>query len=105
MALPQTTAAYEDCYEHYDRARESPKGIRILMPDRSAAQHLQFRMHQARSLERRDACRLYDKTDHRWGKSVNDPYRVSLRAPAPGEDGYWVYIEPWGQATEAIEEL
>ena len=105
MSLPNTTAAYEDCFDHYERARHSPNGIRVLLPDLGQARHLQFRMHQARVLERRDSMRIYGKTDPRWGKSENDHLRVSLVAPADGESGHWVYIEPWGQKPEAVEEL
>jgi hypothetical protein len=105
MALPATTAAYEDCYDYYERARGAPNGIRVLLADRAQAQHLQFRMHQARALERRDSMRIYDKVDPRWGKSENDHFKVSLVPPADGDTGYWVYIQPWGQQIEAVEEL
>lgn len=105
MSLPSTTAAYEDCYDFYDQAKSKPNGIRILLATKTEAQHLQFRMHQARSLERRDAMRIYDKSDPRWGKSENDHLKVSLVEPAEGEAGYWVYIQPWGQKVEAVEEL
>lgn len=105
MALPTTTAAYEDCYDHYERARVSANGIRILLPDRAQAQHLQFRMHNARALERRDSMRIYDKSDPRWGKSENDHFKVSLVPCADGETGYWVYVEPWNQKVDAVEEL
>lgn len=105
MALPNTTAAYEDCYDHYERARTAPNGIRVLLPDLASARHLQMRMHQARVLERRDSMRIFDKTDPRWGKSENDSLRVSLRPVADGETGHWVYIEQWGSKPEAVEEL
>lgn len=104
MALPQVTAAYEDCYDFFDKARVSQNGIRILLPTKTQAQHLQFRLHQARSLERRDSSRIYDRSDPRFGKSENDRFRVAIREAAEG-DGWWVYIEPWGQKVETVENL
>lgn len=104
MALPKTTAAYEDCYEHFDRARASAKGIRVLFKSESQARHFQFRMCQARSLERKDSTRIYDKTDPRWGKTENDKFRVAVRQAAEG-DSWWVYIETWNQEVETVEEL
>ena len=104
MALPQVTAAYEDCYDYFDQARASENGIRILLSGEKQARHLQFRLQQARSLERRDSTRLYDKTDPRWGKSENDKFRVSVRQAAEG-DGWWVYIEAWKQEVETVENL
>lgn len=104
MALPKVTAAYEDCYDYFDQARASANGIRILLETKSQAMHLQFRLHQARSLERRDNSRIYDRSDPRFGKSENDKFRVAVREAAEG-DSWWVYIEPWNQKVETVEEL
>lgn len=104
MALPKTTAAYEDCYEYFDRARNSKNGIRIFLKTRAQAYQLSCRLHQARVLERQDSSRVYDRTDPRWGKSENDRFRVALREAAEG-DGWWVYIETWTQEVESVEEL
>lgn len=104
MALPTTTAAYEDCYDYFERARVSPKGIRVFFTEHKGAFRFQARMCQARVLERRDNMRLYDKTDPRWGKSTSDGFRVAVREAAEG-DGWWVYIEPWLQQVDLVEEL
>lgn len=104
MALPTVAAAYEDCYDHYERARESERGIRIFFQKEKDARHFQFRMHQARSIERRESRQVYDKIDPRWNKSINDRYRVAVRQAAEG-DGWWVYIEVWNQEIGTIEEL
>ena len=41
-------AAYEDCYEIYERAANDPKGVRVFAGDEKAAGILQMRMNQAR---------------------------------------------------------
>lgn len=104
MALPKVTAAYEDCYEYFDQAQASANGIRILLDKETKAKHLQFRLQQARSLERDDNKRLYDRTDPRWGKSIHDKFRVAVREAAE-KDGWWVYIEPWSTDAVTVEEL
>lgn len=104
MALSDSMAAYSDCYDYYERARNG-KGIRILLPDDKQAGILRMRLNQARVLERRESMRIYDRTDPRYGKSENDKFRVAVRPVAEGEIGCWVYIEEWAQETLAIEDL
>jgi hypothetical protein len=105
MALSNSIAAYSDCYDHFDRANNSANGIRILLSTEKEANYLRFRLNQARALERRDSMRVYDKIDHRFGKSENDRFRISVIPAAEGEIGFWVYIQPWVQEVEEIEEL
>lgn len=104
MALPDTPAAYQDCYDHFEKAQRSERGIRIHMPDFKSAHYLRSRLNQARVLERRQACRVYPKEDPRYNKSENDKFRVSIIETAEG-DGYWVYIELWNQTVGEVEEL
>lgn len=105
MALSNSISAYEDCYAHFDRANASANGIRILLTTEKEANYLRFRLNQARALERRDTMRLYPRDDPRFGKSENDKFRISVIPAAEGETGYWVYLQPWDQKVEEIEEL
>ncbi len=107
MALPEALSAYEDCYEYYDRAQNSAKGIRIAVHNREAAVYLRMRLNQARALERREARRTYPISDPRHGKSANDCFRVTFHPCADGEPGFWVYIERWVHTADRaeIEEL
>lgn len=105
MALSESVAAYEDCYDHFDRAKNSPNGIRVLLATEKEAVYLRFRLNQARVLERRDSMRIYDRSDPRYGKSENDCFRISCLPPADGETGHWVYIQRWSQKIEGLEEL
>lgn len=105
MALPTSTAAYQDCFDYFDQARHAERGIRILVESQTKARHLSNRLHQARALERRDSARIYDRTDPRHGKSENDGLQVTIREAADGEPGWWVYIQPWSITAQAVEEL
>jgi len=105
MALSESIAAYEDCFEYFERAQASERGIRIIVSDYKQACLLRIRLNQARVLQRREAMRIYEREDPRYGKSENDRYRVTLRPVAEGEEGHWVYIEPWAQAVVDVEEL
>jgi len=105
MALSDAMAAYDDCYEYFDRAIAAEKGIRILVADESAAYHLRLRINKARVLQREESRRIYPPTDPRYGKSENDRFRITMHPTAEGDGGYWVYIEPWAQTISEIEEL
>lgn len=105
MALSESVAAYEDCYEYYETARRTAKGIRVLLENEKQAGILRMRLHQARVLERRESMRLYERNDVKYGKSENDKFRVSMKRAADGEEGWWVYIEPWNQEVMGVEEL
>jgi len=91
MSLPETISAYPDCKELYERANEDPIGVRARMESEAAAKLFQMRMHQYRSLERRQSKRLYDRDDIRHGKSEFDPLVVKVREDTEGH--WWVYVE------------
>jgi hypothetical protein len=105
LALPQTLAAYEDCYLYYERATASPRGIRILLQSYNDAHRLRSRMNQARVLERREAARLYPPDSPQHGKSANDKFCVSIAPTAEGDGKYWLYVQLWEQQVEDVEEL
>lgn len=104
MALPDTIAAYSDCLEHFERAQESPRGIRIFNSTERSAIYLRNRLNQARSIERRESRKLYPFDHPSHGKSLNDRFVIRIMESAEG-DGHWVYIEPWSQTVGEIEEL
>ncbi len=107
MALSESIAAYEDCYDTYERAMKAPKGIRVLFDNKKAASYFRIRMNQARVLQRREAMRQYERTDPRYGKSEFDKFRIKIVEAAEATGEWWVYVDPFGQAEEiqTIEEL
>jgi len=107
LALSESIAAYEDCFDAFDRATRSTKGIRVLFDNKKAAGYFRIRLNQARVLSRREAMRQYERTDPRYGKSEFDKFRVKLVEAAEDTGEWWVYIDPFGQKEEiqTIEEL
>ena len=103
MALSESMAAYIDCYEIYDAARDNPKGVRVLIGEYNQAGIMRMRMNQARVLERKEAKRLYDRTDPKYGKSENDKFRNKILEDTEGN--WWLYVEPWGLSGLEIEPL
>lgn len=103
MSLPNQISAYPDCFELFDRAAASTKGARALLPDKSKAMLFQMRMHQARSLQRAETRRMYDKSSPQYDKSEFDHLRVSVQEDSTG--GWWVYVIPHGTMIETIEEI
>lgn len=110
MALSESMAAYEDCFELFDMARSNSRGIRVEITEgdtpterQRRAGMMRMRMNQARVLQRREAMRQYERTDPRYGKSENDKFRVTCREDTEGN--WWIYIEVWNMAVGVIEPL
>lgn len=107
MALSESIAAYADCFDAYERAAKTKKGIRILFESKKTANYFRLRMNYARVLQRRDSMRLYQRTDPAYGKSEFDKYRIKIVEAAEQTGEWWVYIDPFGMEREImdIEEL
>ena len=104
MTIPTNRMSYADVYEKYDEAMEDPKGIRIPFDTRGEAQHYQMRMHNARSVDRRENAKMYERGHPLHGQSSYDI--LQLRILGPADDGSWfVYIEPKDKFIQAIEPL
>ena len=103
MTIPTNRMSYADVYEKFDEAKDDPKGIRIPFDTRAEAMHYQMRMHNARSVDRRENAKLYDKTHPLHGQSSYDTLQVRIRE---AEDGTWfVYIEPKDKFIGQVERL
>ena len=109
MALTDAIAAYEDCERLFDQAINKPKGIRVCLgagdEAKKAAHYLRMRMNHFRQLQRKEAMKVYDRTDPRYGKSEYDKLYVRLAEDEAGE--FWLYIDPAGQEAQilAIEDI
>ncbi len=103
MALPNQIGAYEDCLELYEKAAANPKGARRYIGPSNIAKQYQLRMHQARSLLRKEAKRMYPKDDTRYDKSEYDHLKVTIREDTEGD--WWAYVEPHGLVVGEIEEI
>lgn len=92
MALPESAAAYTDCYELFDKALADPLGVRALIGKHGDAAAYQMRLNKARKIERDESKRLYPRDEPQWNKSQYDGLKVTLEVDTEGE--WWVYITP-----------
>jgi len=91
MSSPTTRLAYGDCFELFDQAYNTTKGIRFQVQAESTAISLRLRMHQARSIDRNDNRKLYQPGEPLYGCSIYDSLQIRYRNDG---DAWWVYIEP-----------
>ena len=110
MPLPLDRKAYADCFEIFDRALASKKGIRVFRESEAAAYYLRNRLNRARSLDAELNRRVYHaQPDHPlYGSS--EYYKVIVLAEYDITRDRWVCvlmrnsfaeadieeIEPWG---------
>ena len=103
MALSDQIAAYDDCYDLFDKAMAHPKGVRAQFEDYPTAHHFRLRMNHSRILLRRESKRIYEAADPRWNKSEYDGLVIRLREDE--ESKWWVYVERNGGQILAVETL
>lgn len=104
MTLPNHLGAYDFEIEHFDRAVDEPRGIRVHFgKNANDAKKFQLRMHQARALHRQQSRRMYPKEDIRSGASIYDPLIVRVREDVEGD--WWVYVEKQKFDPNRIESL
>jgi hypothetical protein len=103
MSAPNTRFAYPECYDAFEQARESPKGIRLRFDSEEKAKTFRARMNYARRVDRKDNLTLYSPDDPLHGRSAYDPYRVTIKKDTEGF--HWVYVEPMSIDTIMIEDL
>lgn len=104
MSLPNSIAAYTDCFDILTRAVDDPKGVRVRFADEGKAKFFQLRANQARTLQREESMRIYDRGDVRWGKSEYDA--LVVRNPIEDTEGaWWVYVERHSAQITEVESL
>lgn len=86
----ESRLAYDDCYELFDKALETDKGIRVRMRDEGEAWDYRLRLYCARTVDRKDNRIERKKDDPLYSRSVYDPLVVRVRTEK-GET--WLYIE------------
>jgi hypothetical protein len=103
MALPETQAAYADCYTIFERATTDPAGIRVRFDNDRDANFFKIRMNKARAIQRRQSAKMYPVSDPAHGKSEFDGYAVRSRRDPTGT--IWIYVEPYATSPFVIENL
>ena len=102
MTYSTSRSAYEDCFDIFDRALASPKGIRVDGKGRGPAHHLAGRLQYARILSRAESREVNEPSAPGYGVSPYDS--LIVRMPREEDGRWWVYIEPRAVEGE-IQEL
>lgn len=92
MPVSSSLLSYSDCTALFDKALEDPKGARYQVADGDLGKSRYFamRMHQARSLDRKENKGIYEPGDKLYGRSLYDPLIVQLKQDTEGK--WWVYV-------------
>lgn len=97
MTLPTSRLAYTDCYNAFDQAVADRKGIRIRMPSQDKAIYYRMRLNQARKIDRRDNCEIYEEGHALHGRSAYDAIVIRLLPEVDDDDvptgNWWLYLQ------------
>jgi len=104
MSNPASRVAYAQYYAVFDRAIESPLGVRLAFPNRGQAFHYRSRLHSARDIDRRHNKALYEVGHALHGASAYDT--LIVRDPKPDAEGnWWLYVERNDEIKPHIEDI
>lgn len=78
MSLPTSKNAYLDCIEYLDRAMSETKGARVKVASHDIGIRLRMRMHQLRSILRRDSTLIYEPGDPGYDITAYDPLTITI---------------------------
>lgn len=96
MAMIEHLDAYQDCTLIWERAIDTPGGIRLPLGERGHALVLQMRMNKCRSLHRRLSCQVNPPGSPKYNTSEFDSHMVQVRGPDE-RDEWWIYVRPHGR--------
>lgn len=102
MSLSTSLLSYKDCLNFMEKALEFKDGARIRMDSESACIHFRMRCQQARSLDREQNAKTYDRDDFMHGKSAYDVMTFRIYEV---EGKWYVYAERVDQSDVEIEGL
>jgi len=103
VTISQSRGSYADCREIMDRALEDSEGIRVKQPGIDEATYMRMRLHQARSIDRRDNSDTYERGHPLHGASVYDPLVIRIKTDSDGQT--WLYLERTNLERIEIEPL
>jgi hypothetical protein len=96
MPVSSSRLSYSDCETLFEKALADPKGARYqviadgIPGDYGKTRYFVMRMHQFRSLDRKDNRTMFEPGDPMYGRSVYDPMIVQMKIDSEGK--YWVYV-------------
>ena len=103
MSISNSRLSYSDCYELLDGAIADSKGARVWVGTHADATFFRMRVHQARTINRKDNQEIYEPGDPLYGSSVYDKVVIRLKEDEVGE--WWVYAEKMALEPGAVEAL
>jgi hypothetical protein len=107
MALTEQAAAYHDCFLIWQKAVDTPGGIRLYFETYNQASTFQMRMNKARSISRRISTQIHPPSSPKHNTSEFDTHIVQcLKEPDP-DGNWWIYVRPGGRLSllERIEPI
>ena len=103
MSLSPSLISYESEIMSFERAKASEHGIRIEFETHGQAKYYAARLHQARTVDRRDNTRIGGESSPMHGRSEFDSIRIKLREDEIGH--WWVYLEKNDVIPGYVEDL
>lgn len=103
MSLPNSLHAYTSELDAFERAAQSPRGIRIMFDTHQQARYYSNRLHYARKLDRQENTRVLELAHPLYGKSNHDGFVVSIKEDTEGK--WWIYINKNEIIPGTVEEL
>lgn len=109
MPVSNSRLSYSDCFSLFDKALEDSKGARYQVNGGvkyGDSHHFRLRMHNARSIDRKDNKEVFGIGDPLYGRSVYDPLIIQIKEDTEGK--WWIYVrhtEIDESEIEALSEL
>lgn len=108
MPVSSSRLSYRDCFTLFEKALEDTKGARFQVNGGDIygdAYHFRLRMHQARSIDRKDNRALHPDPGHPLhGRSLLDPLVIQIKGPDT-EGKWWIYVKHTEIDVNDIESL
>lgn len=108
MPVSSSRLSYSDCFTLFDKALADAKGARFQVnggDNYGDAYHFRLRMHQARSIDRKDNRSLYpDPHSPLHGRSEFDVLVIQIKGPDT-EGKWWIYVKHTEINVDDIESL
>lgn len=104
MSFNRSILAFDDIRHVFDRALQTPHGLKIPCGSRGKAVNLRARFNYFRKIDRDESFKIYPPDHPMFGKSSYD--KLALRIPEKGSpEENVLFIEPHSAEKYKIEEI
>lgn len=105
MGLPSSLLSFEAEMEFLEQAMDSATGKRMFFRDQGYAESFRMRCYAARKLHRQENSKIHDPGTKMHGKSEYDPLRLTIKAAAAEDQGWWVYARQNKLNLDRVEDI